>query len=205
MPAPTYIQGHWLIHAESETHNSEGVDSLSITLRGRLDEMETESDKWPRGQVGTSLGYPNMYLQTKTVTNAGNWGNIELYFEGYLSDDLANPIGITDDLTLQAATLISDETDAEGNAQNVQVQYFAQQTSVRWIYRGVSAPTAPRYPANVPVEVPTGILFGHFPASYTGTLQKKNVGRLSSFTRDELATGIWAVSETWITRIEPDT
>lgn len=204
MPYPTYKQGHWLTVSEQETHNSEGVDSLTVTLRGRLDEMDAESDKWPRGQVGTALGYPNMYLQSKSVTNAGNWGQIDLSFAGYLSTELANPVGITDDLTLQAATLVSDEPDLEGNAQNVQVQFFAQQTTVRWIYRGNSAPVSPAYPANVPTTVPTGYLFGHFPASYTGTLQKKNVGRLTSFIRDELATGIWAVSETWVIRVEPD-
>jgi hypothetical protein len=204
MPYPTYINGDWLVFSEQETFNTEGVDTLAVTLRGRLDELGTESAKWPRGSVATALGYPNMYLQTKVVTDAGNWGQIDLNFEGYLSTDLANPIGITDDLTLQAATLVSDEPGEDGSAQNVQVQYFAQQASIRWIYRGINAPVSPQYPANVPTDVPTGVLFGHFPASYTGTLQKKNVGRLTSFTREELATGIWAVTEVWVTRIEPD-
>ena len=206
MPTPQYIgDTSFRLFSYVETEGEE-VDTLNYVLKGDLDDLATESANWTRGKVGTSIGYPNMYLQNKTVNAGGSssFATITLSFSGYLTSALNNPIDISDSITLQSTTLLSDELDSEGRDQNIQVQYMAQQTSTRWIYRGPFSPTAPRYPATVPTEVATGVLFGHYPAGYTGTLQKKHVGRLDQFERVELATGVWAVTETWSIRIEPD-
>lgn len=206
MPAASYIgDTSYRLFSYNETEGEE-LDTLSYVLKGNLTDLETESGYWSRGKVGTSIGYPNMYLQSKNISAGGgsSFATITLNFTGFLTSELNNPIDITDSITLQSVTLLSDELDSEGRDQNIQVQYMAQQTTTRWIYRGEYAPTAPRFPVVVPTEVATNILFGHYPAGYTGTLQKKNVGRLNQFDRVELATGVWAVTETWSIRIEPD-
>ena len=206
MATATYIgDTSFRLFSFNETEGEE-LDTLNYILKGDLDDLATESAYWTRGKVGTSIGYPNMYLQSKTVSAGGgsSFAEINLNFAGYLTSALNNPIDITDSITLQSATLLSDELDSEGRDQNIQVQYMAQQTSTRWIYRGPNAPTSPRFPVVVPSTVATNILFGHYPAGYTGTLQKKNVGRLQQFDRVELAKGVWAVTETWAIRIEPD-
>ena len=188
-----------------EFENSEGVDTLTVVREGAASGMDTESALWTRGKVGTSLGYPNMYLQSKRVSQGKSaLGQITLNFAGYLTSSLANPISIEDSTPLQSGTFTTDETDADGREQNVQAQFYAQSTTTRWIHRGPTAPTAPRYKAIVPTEVPTNTLFAHYPASYTGTLQTKVEGRLVDFNRVELATGVWGVTETWMIRIEND-
>lgn len=207
MAAGSYVgTTSYLTFSEEPLENSEGVDTLRIVRRGDRTDYNTEFDGWTRGKVASSLGYPNMYLQQKRAIKGGgsNFCTIELDFAGFLSTTLANPIGTSDSMVLQSSTFVSDENDPDGNAQNVQASFYAQQTTVRWIYRGAGAPTTPRYPSIVPSTVPTGILFNEYPASYTGTLQTKNVGRLAQFDREELATGVWGVIETWVNRIEPD-
>ena len=206
MPAANYIgDTSYRLFSYNETEGEE-LDTLSYVLKGNLTDLDTESGYWSRGKVGTSIGYPNMYLQSKNISAGGgsSFATITLNFTGFLTSELNNPIDITDSITLQSVTLVSDEVDSEGRDQNIQVQYMAQQTTTRWIYRGSSAPTAPRFPAIVPSEVAGGVLFGHYPAKYSGTLQKKHVGRLNQFDRVELATGVWAVTETWSIRIEPE-
>ena len=205
MPEASYIGNtSYQLFSFNETEGEE-LDTLSYVLKGNLTDLDTESAYWTRGKVGASIGYPNMYLQSKNVSVGGgsSFATITLNFAGFLTSELNNPIDITDSITLQSVTLLSDELDSEGRDQNIQVSYMAQQTSTRWIYRGEYAPTAPQFPVVVPSQVATNILFGHYPAGYTGTLQKKNVGRLNQFDRVELATGVWAVTETWSIRIEP--
>lgn len=188
-----------------EFEDSEGVDTVTIVREGAASGMDTESALWTRGRVGTSLGYPNMYLQSKRVSQSkSSLGQITLNFAGYLTSAVANPISIEQSTPLQSGTFTSDETGPNGQPQNVQAQFYAQSTTTRWIYRGRSAPTAPRYKAVVPTVVPTNILFGHYPASYTGTLQTKVEGRLADFVLTELAPGVWGVTETWTIRIEND-
>lgn len=188
-----------------EFENSEGVDTVTIIREGAASGLDTESALWTRGRVGTSLGYPNMYLQSKRVTqNKSSIGQITLNFAGYLTSAVANPISVEQSTPLQSGTFTTDETGENGQSQNVQAQFYAQSTTTRWIHRGRSAPTAPRYKAVVPTEVPTNTLFGHYPASYTGTLQAKVEGRLTDFVLVELATGVWGVTETWTIRIEND-
>ena len=145
MPTPEYIgYTSFRLFSYVETEGEE-VDTLSYVLKGDLDDLATESANWTRGKVGTSIGYPNMYLQSKTVNAGGSssFATITLSFAGYLTSALNNPIDISDSITLQSATLLSDELDSEGRDQNIQVQYMAQQTSTRWIYRGPFSPTAP--------------------------------------------------------------
>lgn len=185
--------------------DSRGVDTLQVVLRGSNDDFQTTFDSWTRGKVATSLGYSNMYLEQKrgSTGNGSNFATIELSFAGFLNTNEANPTRVLADVVLQSVTLVSDENDANGDAQNVQVSYYADQSTVIWIYRGTDAPTTPRYPIIVPSTVPTGIFINPFPASYTGTLQAKNVGVLASFSREKITTGVWSVQEVWINRIEP--
>lgn len=206
MATGTYIGNtSYRVVNELPMEDSRGVDTLQVTLRGDLDDYDTTFDSWTRGKVATSLGYSNMYLQQKRGQKGGsNFGTIDLQFWGFLTSTESNPIGTTSDVVLQSTTLVSDENDSNGDAQNVQVSYYTDQTITRWIYRGLSAPTGPRYPLTVPNEVANGILFNHYPASYTGTLLKKHVGRLTGFSREELSTGVWGVVETWVNRVEPD-
>lgn len=189
----------------NEFEDSEGVDTVSIVRKGKYTDEDTEKAAWTRGRVGTSLGYPNMYLQTKRVSSGrSNYSTITLEFAGYLSSSLSNPISIDDTISQQSTTLITDENDSSGSPVNVQVKFNSQTTTTRWIYRGTSAPTAPQYPAVVPSEVSTNSIFDPFPADYPGTLLKQVTGRMMAFDRSELATGVWAVTEVWQIRIEPE-
>ena len=207
MASPTYIGSTgFRTSSVEETENSEGVDTLQVTLQGDLDSVDAESALWTRGRSGSSLGYPNMYLQTKSVLTGGNqpFATISLEFAGFLASTLANPIGKDDSLTIQSGSFVTDQVDDDGNQVIVQASFYAQQTTFTWIHRGVNAPLSPQYPAVVPSEINTGTLFNKFPPTYPGTIQVKNVGLLAAFNRSELATGVWAVSETWIVRMEPD-
>ena len=206
MANPTYIGSTgFRTHSINEVENSEGVDSLRVELTGDLNSLDAESALWTRGRSAASLGYPNMYLQSKSVSQGGGqpFATISLEFAGFLSSSLSNPIGKDDSLTIQSGSFTTDETDEDGNDVTVQASFYAQQTTFTWIYRGLQAPRSPRYPAVVPSDVNTSTLFNKFPPKYPGTIQVKIVGILSSFNRNELATGVWAVSETWVVRMEP--
>ena len=207
MPAASYVgDTSFRELSRSEVVNKRSQDQLTYVIKGDLDDLAAETAIWTRGKVGTTIGYSNMYLQSKR-TDTGNgsaFATITLNFEGYLSSTLSNPISIDDTYTLQSTTLVSDELDDDGNPQNVQCQYYGQQTTTRWMSYGATAPTTPAYEGTVPGSIPTNTLFGHFPASYTGTLEKEYAQRLAQFDRSEIADGVWAVSETWVIRIEPD-
>ena len=207
MADPTYI-GNTSFRTFSvvENENSESSDTLTVVRRGDLVELYTVNEAWIRGSSGTTLGYPNMFLQTKSVRSGGGqpFAEITLNFEGFLVATFSNPINIEDSLTIQSGSFVSDQLDLEGNEVTVQASFYAQQTSISWIHRGKNAPTAPQYPAIVPAEINTSTLFNKQPPTFDGSLQVKNVGLLAGFTRSELATGIWAVTETWIVRMEPD-
>jgi len=207
MPEGNYIGGtSFRTVSTAEYEDSEGVDRVTIIRRGKTSELAAEVAAWTKGRVGTSLGYSNMFLQTKRSSSGGgsNFSELALEFAGYLSSTLSNPVSVDDSIALGSGTFVSDENDDEGNAQNVQAQFNGQSTTTRWIYYGLNPPTAPRYPLKVASEVPTNILFGHYPASYTGTLQTKLESRLMGFDRSELARGVWAVTETWAERVVPD-
>ena len=206
MADPTYI-GNTSFRTFSvvENENSESSDTLTVILRGGLDQLNIVNDLWKRGRSGTTLGYPNMFLQTKIVNSGGGqpFAEITLNFEGFLAATFDNPVSIEDSLTIQTGSFLTDKPDENGNYVTVQASFYAQQTSVSWIHRGRNAPREPKYPAVVPSDVPTETLFNKVPPKYNGNLQVANVGLLAGFTRSELATGIWAVTETWIVRMEP--
>ena len=206
MADPTYIGNtSFRTFAVVETENSESSDILTVVLRGDFDELDAVNSSWTRGRSGTTLGYPNMFLQTKSVSSGGGqpFAEIILNFEGFLVATFSNPVNIEDSLTIQSGSFVSDKPDDEGNQVVVQASFYAQQTSISWIHRGKNAPTKPQYPAIVPSEVNTSTLFNKQPPTFDGSLQVKNTGLLAGFTRSELATGIWAVTETWIVRMEP--
>jgi hypothetical protein len=207
MPAGSYIGGtSFRTVSISEIEDSEGVDRLTVVRRGKTSELAAEVAAWTKGRVATSLGYSNMYLQTKRSQEGGgsNFAELVLDFAGYLSTTISNPVSVDDSIALGSGTFVSDENDSDGNAQNVQAQFNGQSTTTRWIFYGLNPPTSPRYPLKVASTVPTNILFGHYPASYTGTLQTKLESRLMGFERSELARGVWAVTETWAERVVPD-
>jgi len=206
MPTASYQGGtSWITTNLEEGVDSRGIDALSVTRKGRPSGLAAETATWTRGKVGTSLGYPNMYLQSKR-TNPGygtNWASITLEFMGFVGTSLVNPIQTSDSISLQAATLLSSQNGDDGNPTNVQVKFYAQTTTVRWIYSGTSAPTTPRYPAVVPSTLDASTLFSPYPANYNGTLLYQVVGRLIAFEREELATNAWLVTESWMNNVEP--
>ena len=185
------------------TRNRTGLDALRVVRRGNRNDLATEEALWTRGVSGVSLGYPTMFLETATSNDTGNFATVELVFLGFLSTSTDNPVSVTDNISLAAGSFTPDEPDDDGRTITVQAKYYAQSTTYRWIHYGNFSPGTPRYPRFVPSQVPTNVLFDHFPATYNGTLQVAYVGRLTQFSRDELATGVWGVVETWTNRIEP--
>ncbi len=188
---------------EVEVEDRNGLDQLRVVRRGKRSDLATEKANWTRGVSGTSLGYPNMYLRTKQSRDSGNYGVVELSFQGFLSSVRDNPTSISDDISMASGSYTPSEPDDNGNEITVQAKYYAQSSTKRWIHYGTEAPRTPQYPSVVPSDVNTLALFDHYPASYNGTLSLKYVGRLSQFSREELCTGVWAVVETWTNRIEP--
>jgi hypothetical protein len=181
-----------------ETVSRSGLDGLTVLLRGIHSGLATEKAKWKRGAKYT--GYPNMYLETKDSIDRGPVAELTLNFIGYIdstSDD--GVVDIEDSISSQSVTI--NTTDDE----NISFRYFAQATTVRWIYRGSTSPTRPRFPGIVPSSIPTNLLFQPDPPKYTGSISGRYepVGRLAQFARTRLAPSVWAVVESWENLIEP--
>jgi hypothetical protein len=182
----------------SETVNRQGVDSLTVSLRGKATGLQAVFDLYRRGS--TYPGYPNMFLDSKSFDERGPVADIILNYIGFI--DVTTDNGLTDvedSITDQSVTLTTDEDE------NVTFRYFCQSTTSRWIYRGASKPTSPKFRGVVPSEIPTNLLFQPNPPNYTGSIagRYKPNGRLAQFTRTRIAPNVWAVVETWENFIEP--
>jgi hypothetical protein len=181
-----------------ETVSRSGLDGLTVVLRGINSGLAAEKAKWKRGTRHTN--YPNMYLETKDSIDRGPVAELTLNFIGYIDATSDNGIvDIEDSISSQSVTI---NTDAD---ENISFRYFAQATTVRWIYRGIYSPTRPLFPGIVPSSLPTNLLFQPDPPKYTGSIsgRYKPVGRLAQFTRTRLAPSVWAVVESWENLIEP--
>jgi len=198
MATPSYIgDNSWRTVATEESVNSEGLDTLTITRRGSYLASDEEWDSYERTDSATPFGKASMYLTSKTRRKAGQHDEITLQYEGFLGDAFVNPISVTDSIDQQATTLVTT------TGENVQVKFMAQSTTARWLSYSLTAPRSPQYPATVPSDIDSSNLFDPYPANYTGTLQYVVRGRLMAFQREQLATGVWAVVETWAVRVEP--
>jgi len=181
-----------------ETVSRSGLDGLTVVLRGIHSGLATEKAKWKRGANYT--GYKNMYLETKDSIDRGPVAELTLNFIGYIDSTSDNGVvDIEDSISSQSVTI--NTTDDE----NISFRYFAQATTVRWIYRGSESPARPRFPGVVPSSIPTNLLFQPDPPKYTGSISGRYepVGRLAQFTRTRLAPSVWAVVESWENLIEP--
>lgn len=200
MPTPLYVGSTGFREVETNpVVNRTGLDTLSVTLKGKATDKATELAKWKPGV--TYPGYPQMYLETHSTKDRGPIIEIQLSFTGFI-DSYSPENGlneIADSITRQSVSL--NTTDDE----NVTFQYFAQSTSYRWISKSATRPTSPKFRAIVPTTIPTNQLFGPFPPKFTGSIASRYrvEGRLSQFERTRLAPTVWAVVETWENLIEP--
>jgi len=198
MSSPSYIGNTaWRTVSTEEDIDSEGLDTGTIVRRGDTSGSDSEWNSYDRGDTATSFGYSSMYLQRKHRSQSGNFDEVRLTYQGFASGAYSNPVDTSDSITQQATSLVSS------SGENVQVKFMAQQTTTRWLYQGRSAPKQPQYPSVVPSDIAVGMLFDPHPATYSGTLQYVVRGRLMTFDRQELATGVWAVVESWVIRVEP--
>ena len=200
MPTPIYV-GNVSFRVKSITPvvNRAGVDTLNVILQGSASLLSTEFATWTCG-VSSYPSFPNMRLETKDYVDAGPLSTITLNFIGYISSTLPKNgfIGTSDGLSIQTVTLTTDDEES------VTFYYMAQSTTTRWMYRGSSIPTSPRFRLQVPSTIPTNKLFSPNPASYTGSVSGRYrvIGNLSQFTRTDIAPNVWEVMETWETLIE---
>ena len=182
-----------------ETLSKSGFDTLAVILRGASSNLAAEKANWTRGI--TYPGYPTMFLDTRDSVDRGPVSEINLTFHGFLNSFAAENglVDATDDISRQSVTLSTDAGD------NVSFSFYAQVTTVRWMYRGTDIPTQPRFPSQVPSVIPTNLLFQPNPPNYAGSVagQYKARGRLSQFQRTRMAPGVWGVVESWETLIEP--
>jgi hypothetical protein len=194
--------------SEDDAENRSGLDRYTAVFQGEYADLDAEKAKWPRGtSTASTLGHSNMRLVSmRSAQPQSPFATLTLEFEGFLSNTTSSePIDITDAISLQAVTLVSDETDADGNDVNVQVQYYAQTTTSRWIHYGTNQPLRPKYPTVLQSEIDSSAIFNPYPAKYPGSLQYRTLGILSEFRRERIVPGVWAVVETWTNRIEPKT
>lgn len=183
----------------SETLSRTGFDTLTVVLKGAASGLSAELANWTRGR--TYPGYPNMFLETRDSTDRGPVVEITLNFTGFLTSSAgaSEVIDVSDDISRQAVTITTDADE------NVSFSFYAQVTTTRWIYRGTSMPVQPKYPGVVPSVIPTNILFQPDPPNYEGSVagRYKANGRMSQFSRQRLAPGVWGVVESWEVLIEP--
>jgi hypothetical protein len=201
MPTPLYVglSDTYTVAELSEEISRSDMDSLRIVLRGKYSSLDAQFDLWTRGQ--SYPGYPNVALDHKSKRKRGPIGEIDLVFIGFIQQaDAENGlVDIVDDITAQSVSLTSDSDE------NVTWQYYGQQTTYRWISRSSAKPTAPRFKAIVPSNIPTNFLFNPYPSNYGGsfTASYQIRGRLAQFQRTRIAPKLWGVVETWINHIEP--
>lgn len=182
-----------------ETLSKSGFDTLIVTLRGASSNLAAEKANWTRGR--TYPGYPNMFLDTRDSVDHGPVSEINLVFQGFLNNVAADNgiVDATDDISRQSVTLNTDEDE------NVSFGFYAQVTTIRWMYRGNQMPMQPRFRTQVPSVIPTNLLFQPDPPNYEGKIagRYKVRGRLSQFQRTRMAPGVWGVVESWENVIEP--
>jgi hypothetical protein len=181
-----------------ETVSRSGMDGLTVVLKGIHSALSATKATWTRGK--TYPGYPNMFLETKDSIDRGPVAELTLNFIGFIDATIDNGVvDIEDSISEQSVTL---NTDAD---ENVSFKYFAQVTTVRWLYRGSAMPRTPKFPGVVPSSIPTNMLFQPDPPNYSGSISGRYepVGRLAQFTRTRLAPSVWAVVESWENLIEP--
>lgn len=141
-----------------------------------------------------------MYLETKDSIDRGPVAELTLNFIGFIDATSDNGVvDIEDSITSQSVTINTSDDE------NVSFRYFAQATTVRWIFRGKDLPVRPRFPGIVPSTIPTNLLFQPDPPNYKGSISGRYnpIGRLAQFTRTRLAPSVWAVVESWENLIEP--
>jgi hypothetical protein len=200
MPTPLFLGNTNFREVETNpVVNRSGLDSLSVTLKGRSTALSSELANWPIGK--TYPGYPNMFLDTRSTRDRGPVAEISLSFVGFI-DSFSPENGlneISDSITRQSVSLNTNEDE------NVTFQYFAQSTSYRWIHKGSQRPTTPKFRAIVPSTISTNQLFAPFPPKFTGSISNRYrvAGRLAQFDRTRLSPTVWAVVETWENLIEP--
>lgn len=200
MPTPSSV-GTTTFRATAigETLSRNGFDLLTVILRGASSGLAAELANWTRGR--TYPGYPNMFLETRDSKDHGPVAEITLNFTGFLTSSAgaSEIIDVTDDISRQSVTLTTDEDE------NVSFNFYAQVTTTRWMYRGEFMPIQPKYPGVVPSVIPTNILFQPDPPNYVGSIagRYKGRGRMSQFSRQRLAPGVWGVVESWEVLIEP--
>lgn len=200
MPTPLFHGNTDFREVESNpVVNRDGLDSLSITLKGRSTALTAELIKWPMGR--TYPGYPSMYLQTRSTRDRGPISEISLSFVGFIDSFMPeNGLNeISDSITRQSVTLNSDQDE------DITWAYFAQTTTYRWISKDSRQPLQPKFRAIVPTQIATNQLFSPVPPKFEGSINNsyKVEGRLSQFDRTRLAPSVWAVVEAWQNIIEP--
>lgn len=200
MPTPLFLGNTDFREVETNpVVNRDGLDTLTVTRKGRSTALAAELLKWKMG--ATYPNYPDMYLQTRSTRDRGPISEISLSFVGFI-DSFSPENGlneVSDSITRQSVSLNTDDDE------NVSFQYFAQSTSYRWIHKGRLRPTTPKFRAIVPTTIPTNQLFAPFPPKFTGSISNRYrvAGRLAQFDRTRLSPTVWAVVETWENLIEP--
>lgn len=178
----------------------DGLDSLTVTLRGKATGLAAESALWTRGR--TYPGYPNMYLQSKSTADRGPVAEIVLNFIGFIESASLEQglVDLDDGISLSSVTLNTDEDE------DITFSYYAQSSTWKWIHRGVTQPSQPKFRAVVPSSIDTSKLFAPYPPKYSGSIagRYQAEGRLAQFQRTRLAPSVWSVVETWETLIVPD-
>jgi hypothetical protein len=201
MPTPLYLGNTDFREVETNpVVNRTGLDSLSVTLKGRSTALAAELLKWPMGI--NYPGYPNMFLDTHSTRDRGPIAEIALSFRGFITSYVPENglIDVDDQITRQSVSLTteSDET--------VTFAYYGQVTTYRWLSKGTEIPSLPKFRARVPSSININNLFRPFPPQFNrGDVagRYRTEGRLSGFSRTRLAASIWAVTETWEILIEP--
>lgn len=201
MPTPLYLGNTNFREVETNpVVNRTGLDSLSVTLKGRSTSLASELTSWPMGR--TYPGYSNMYLDTRSTRDRGPIAEIALSFSGFITSFVPDNglIDVDDQITRQSVSLTTEDDET------VTFAYYGQSTTYRWLSKGPQMPTAPKFRASVPTEINVNKLFRPFPPQFKrGDVAGRFIteGRLSSFSRTRLAASVWAVTETWDVLIEP--
>lgn len=200
MPTPNSVANTNFRDYSVEPFKSfDGPDSLTVTRRGAVSGITAEVALWKRGARHAT--YRDMYLQTISWAERGPVADVVLTYSGFIDSTASDGgvIDLSDDVVEESVTLTTDANE------NVNFRYFAQSTTTRWIYRGSTAPSRPRFPGVVPTSLPIGLLRQPNPPNYTGSIsgQYKLEGVLAGFQRVRLAKSVWAVVETWKNLVEP--
>ena len=103
MPTPLFLGNTDFREVETNpVVNRTGLDSLSVTLKGRSTALATELLNWPMGV--TYPGYPNMFLDTRSTRDRGPIAEISLSFSGFITSYVPENglIDVDDQITRQS-------------------------------------------------------------------------------------------------------